>query len=174
MRIIVSLLAVALFLSGCSTKTTLGNAAEDTTTNNQQLRRVLSSEESLARAEAAFDRASEAVAIIEAAVLIAENEKERARAQATLRIAQAYLGTADRAVKRAHDSMMRARDSEQQRASAGLLRRGPYERQRDEARASVQKASDDAVTAAGRVEDIANALLSEINPPSDPVTPDPP
>jgi len=165
-------MAVVLFLGGCSTTTTLGHTTADAT-DDSQIRQVLSSEESLARAESAYDRASEAIAIIEAAVLIAKDETQRARAQATLRMAQGYRGTAERAVKRAYDSMMRARESEKQRASAALLRRGPYERQRNEARASAQKASDDAISAAGKVEDLANTLVNEIAPPSD-TTSDPP
>lgn len=103
--------------------------------------------------------------------MLAENESQRAKAQAALRMAQGYLGTADRAVRRAYESMIRARESEKQRASVGYIWRGPYEKQRDEARLSAQLASDDAVNAANRIEEIATALIDKNSSPSDTVSP---
>lgn len=173
MRIIAPVLAVFLCLNGCSTTTTLGDAARDTP-NSPEPHQLVNSETSLVRAQSALDRVSETIALLEAAVLLAENETQRARAQATLRMAHGYRGTAERAVTRAYESMLRARKSEQQRNSAGWLYRGTHERQRDATRSSAQSAADDAVKAADRAEDLAGANISEQTTPSNPVTSDPP
>ena len=146
MKTIVSVLAVALIFSGCAA-------------SNRPPR--YSAESSVSRALSALDRASESVAFIEASLLLAETPTKQVEVRSILRMAREYQKTAERASKRAFDSMVRAQAAETKRAGVeNWYTRTLFDTQIDQARASAQRASDDAVAAARRAEVLANRFLA--------------
>ena len=158
MRMILSFLVLAFYYSGCAA----GNAT-------RQESPIFIAEASLARAETALDRTYEVEELVDAALpLITDNEVKVFMAPLAA-MAEGHRKTAERAVRRAAESLNRVRESENSRAQIrglGLLsakrERRMFNDQAASAAMSAVKAAEDAEQAASRANGIAESIEKTI------------
>ena len=155
MRMILSFLVLAFYFSGCAA----GNAT-------RQESPIFIAEAALARAEVALDRTYEVEELVDAALPLITDNEVRVFMVPLAAMAESHRKTAERAVRRAAESLNRVRESELRHAEVrGILNRGDRRTFNDQAVSaaiSASKAADDAEQAASRSNEITEVIEKTI------------